>query len=151
MADLARQMPREAAEFRERKVWQADVLQSSALGSAHAIMAIWAVEKAPFCATFRHFFVDFPRLFSASLPLIGALGANSTSKCASRFRARLPEGFSKRYNDRSAVTERSHDHNGPASGSDRVMVGWVQPTSPRPLAVGCNHRTNGSPAPGRNM
>ena len=49
------------------------------------------------------------------------------------------------------LTERSHGHNDPASCSDRVIVGWVQPTSPRPPARGCTHPTNGSPAPGRRI
>jgi hypothetical protein len=83
--DLAPQTPREAGGLRERKVWQTRVLQSSALGSEHGEMALWALEKAPFSATFRDFFVDFPRVFSASLPLMAPLGANATSNCACSF------------------------------------------------------------------
>ena len=66
-ADLARQTPREAARLHERKVWQTRVLQSIAAASKHGKMALLAVEKAPFCAIFRPFFVDFPRVFSTSL------------------------------------------------------------------------------------
>jgi hypothetical protein len=66
-AKMAPQTPREAAKLRERKVWQTRVLQSSVLGSEHGKMALLAFEKAPFCAIFRDFFVDFPRVFSTSL------------------------------------------------------------------------------------
>jgi hypothetical protein len=84
-ANLAGQTPREAAAVRERKVWQTRALQSGAVGSEHGEMALWALEKAPFCAIFHHFFVDFPRVFSASLPMMAQSGANATSKCCGRF------------------------------------------------------------------
>jgi hypothetical protein len=61
--DLAPQTPREAAALGKRKVWQTSVLQSSAAGSELGEMALWALEKAPFCAIFRNYFVDFPRVF----------------------------------------------------------------------------------------
>jgi hypothetical protein len=65
--DLARQTPREAAALRERKILQSRVLQSIAAGPVHEEMALLAFEKAPFCATFCPFFVDFPRVFLPSL------------------------------------------------------------------------------------
>jgi hypothetical protein len=72
--NLALQTPRDGAALRERKVWQPRVSQSSAAGSEHGKMALWAPERVPFCAIFRPFFVDFPRVFLASLPVM-ALGA----------------------------------------------------------------------------
>jgi hypothetical protein len=63
---LAPQTPREAAALRERKALQKRVLQSITAASEHGEMALWALEKAPFCAIFRHFFIDFPRVFAAS-------------------------------------------------------------------------------------
>ena len=67
-AELPPRTPRQAAALRERKVLQSRVLQSSAAGREHGEMALWAFEKVPFFAIFRHFFDDFPRVFSASLP-----------------------------------------------------------------------------------
>jgi hypothetical protein len=57
--DLAPQTLRKAAALRERKIWQTNVLRSIALGSEHDEMALWAVEKAPFCATFLTIFSVF--------------------------------------------------------------------------------------------
>jgi hypothetical protein len=57
------QTTREAAQLRERKVWQTRVLQSSAVVEEHSEMALWALEKAPFCARLRHIFSHFPRVF----------------------------------------------------------------------------------------
>jgi hypothetical protein len=62
---LAHQTPREGAALRERKVWQTAVLQLSAVGSEHGEMALWALEKAPFCAIFPdipHICPGFPRI-----------------------------------------------------------------------------------------
>jgi hypothetical protein len=77
---LAPQAPRAAAKLRDRKVWQTHVLQSSEVGRKHGEMALWALEKASFCAIFRHFFIDFPRVFLSELTVKGALGAKATSK-----------------------------------------------------------------------
>ena len=62
-AELAGQTTHEAAGIRQRKVWETGVLQSSAVGSEHGEMALWALEKAPFSAILRHFFDDFLRVF----------------------------------------------------------------------------------------
>jgi hypothetical protein len=79
--DLARQSSRAPARLSQRKVWQTGVLQSGAVGSKNGKMALLALEKAPFCAIFRPFFVDFPRVFSASLPLM-ALWARKRPRSA---------------------------------------------------------------------
>jgi hypothetical protein len=65
---LARQTPREAAAPGQLKVWQTGVLQSSAVGPEHSEMALWALEKAPFSAIFRHFFDGFLRVFPRACP-----------------------------------------------------------------------------------
>jgi hypothetical protein len=67
-ADLAGHAPRESAAPRERKVWRTGMLQSSAVGVERCEMALWALEKAPFCASFQRFFDDFPRVFSRACP-----------------------------------------------------------------------------------
>jgi hypothetical protein len=66
--DPAGQTPRETAGLRNRKVWSAGVLRSSAAASEHSEMALSALEKAPFSAVLRHFFDDFPRVFLRACP-----------------------------------------------------------------------------------
>jgi hypothetical protein len=66
-ADLALQTPRAAVRLRERKIWRARVLQSGTVGWARTETAFLTLEEAPFCAIFRPFFIDFPRVFSTSL------------------------------------------------------------------------------------
>jgi hypothetical protein len=89
-AELAGRTPREAAGLPERKAWQTGVLQSSAVGRERGEMAPLAIEKAPFFAIFQQFFDDFPRVFSACLPLRAQLGANATSICDARRSTRGP-------------------------------------------------------------
>jgi hypothetical protein len=72
-------------------------------------MALLALEKAPFCAIFRDFFVDFPRVFLASLAKMAlwvqirprnALLLNDSrsgarprqTSCAGKCAPRLPRG-----------------------------------------------------------
>jgi hypothetical protein len=65
---IAVQTPREAATHRKRKVWQMDVLQSSAAGSDHGEMALSALDKAPFFVSLHRFFDDFLRVFQRPGP-----------------------------------------------------------------------------------
>jgi hypothetical protein len=66
-ANLAHQTPRAAARLSECKILQARALQPIETGLEQGEMALLTLGKAPFCAIFRHFFVDFPCVFSASL------------------------------------------------------------------------------------
>ena len=100
--DLARQTPRAAARLRERKVWQTRVLQSSTVGSEHGKMALLAFEKAPFSAIFRHFFVDFPRVFSTSLFVMALWGQIRPRNALADSEPGCLGGFTTRYNDRSS-------------------------------------------------
>jgi hypothetical protein len=70
-ADLAFQTPREAAAPHERKIWQTDVLQPSALAPGHDEMALCALEKASNSATFL-------MIFSVFFSVLSPLGRNWT-------------------------------------------------------------------------
>jgi hypothetical protein len=111
---LARQTQRAAARLHERKVWRAGVLQSGTVGSEHGKMALSALEKAPFCAIFRHFFVDFPRVFSASLPEM-ALGARMRPRSALLLNVTLENALRT-----GAISERmNHEVQQPTSRAGR--------------------------------
>jgi len=58
----------DAAAFHRRKVWQNGGLRSNAVRSEHGEMALWTLEKAPFCAIFHPFFDDFRRVFLHARP-----------------------------------------------------------------------------------
>jgi hypothetical protein len=60
-ANLAVQTPPETGALCERKGWQGRVLQLSAVGSEQSELARSTLEKG---AIFRHFFVNFSRVFS---------------------------------------------------------------------------------------
>jgi hypothetical protein len=57
--DLARRTPRAAAGRHERKALHKRDLQPITAASAHGEMALWALEKAPFSATFSSIFPVF--------------------------------------------------------------------------------------------
>jgi hypothetical protein len=54
----------EARGMRQRKIWQTGVLQSTAAGSEHGEMALWAAKKRHF----RQFFDDFLPIFPGVSP-----------------------------------------------------------------------------------
>jgi hypothetical protein len=61
--DLTRGKPGDAAGLRNRKVWHAGVLLSTAGGSEQGEMALWALETAPISAAFSEVFDDLRRDF----------------------------------------------------------------------------------------
>jgi hypothetical protein len=66
--DLAGQKPHKAAVPRERKAWQAGLLQPSAVSSEHGDMALSTVDEAPNTAIFHGFFAVFRRVFPRAFP-----------------------------------------------------------------------------------
>jgi hypothetical protein len=66
--ELAGQTPCEAAASFTRKVWQTDVLPSSAGGSEQGEMALRAFEKAPVIVISHDVFPDFLRVFPHAFP-----------------------------------------------------------------------------------